>query len=122
VGASGTRRRREITAIAPTTATITSATISRSIGARLTPRRSTASRHLTRTLPELLGGPHPPVERSDAARLIGTWRASGNRQDGCVRRCQPAIKVTVERQRFRTILIGLDEAEFIADGIRSGHW
>jgi hypothetical protein len=52
-------------------------------------------------------------------RLIGTWRASGNKQYVCVRRGQPAIKVTVERQRVRTILIGLDEAESTADGIRT---
>lgn len=52
-------------------------------------------------------------------RLIGTWRASGNKQYVCVRRGQPAIKVTVERQRFRTILIGLDDAESTADRIRT---
>jgi hypothetical protein len=51
-------------------------------------------------------------------RLIGTWRASGNKQYVCVRRGQQAVKITVERQRFRTILIGFDEAESIADRIR----
>jgi hypothetical protein len=52
-------------------------------------------------------------------RLIGTWRASGNKQYVCVRRNQPAVKITVERQRFRTILIGTDEAERVAGEIRA---
>ena len=52
-----------------------------------------------------LGGSH---------RLIGTWRARGNRQYVCVRREQPAVKVTVERQRYRTILVGSDDAEGVA--------
>ena len=52
-------------------------------------------------------------------RLIGTWRASGDKQYVCVRRSQPAVKVTVERQKFRTILIGSDDAEGVADEIRA---
>jgi hypothetical protein len=52
-------------------------------------------------------------------RLIGTWRAKQNRQYVCVRRGQPAVKVAVDGQRYRTILIGSDEAERIADEIRT---
>lgn len=51
-------------------------------------------------------------------RLIGTWRAKGDKQFVCVRRHQPAVKVTVDDQRFRTILIGSDRAEQLADEIR----
>jgi len=57
-----------------------------------------------------LGGPQ---------RLIGTWRARGNKQYVCVRRGQPAVKVTLEGQRYRTVLIGLDDAEQVAARIRS---
>jgi hypothetical protein len=57
-----------------------------------------------------LGGPR---------RLIGTWRASGNKQYVCVRRNQPAVKVTLEGHRFRTLLIGSDEAERVAGEIRT---
>jgi hypothetical protein len=52
-------------------------------------------------------------------RLIGTWRASGNTQYVCVRRHQPAVKVTLEGQRYRTILIGADDAAALADLITS---
>jgi hypothetical protein len=57
-----------------------------------------------------LGGSH---------RLIGTWRARGNKQYVCVRREQPAVEVTVERQRYRTILVGSDDAEDVAREIRA---
>lgn len=52
-------------------------------------------------------------------RLIGTWRASGNKQYVCVRRNQPAIKVTVEGHKFRTLLLGSDDAERVAAEIRT---
>ena len=54
-------------------------------------------------------------------RLIGTWRAKGNKQYVCVRRNQPAVGVGVgvEGQRYRTILVGSDEAERVADQIRA---
>ena len=52
-------------------------------------------------------------------RLIGTWRAKGNKQYVCVRRNQPAVEVAVEGQRYRTILVGSDEAERVADQIRA---
>jgi hypothetical protein len=52
-------------------------------------------------------------------RRIGTWRAPGNKQFVCVRRDQPAVMVTVERQKFRTILVGSDEAERVASEIRT---
>ena len=52
-------------------------------------------------------------------RLIGTWRSKGNKQFVCVRRNQSAVKVTVEGQKYRTILIGSDDAERVADEIRT---
>jgi hypothetical protein len=51
-------------------------------------------------------------------RLIGTWRSKGNRQFVCVRRNQPAVKVTVGGGRYRTILVGSDDAERVVDEIR----
>ena len=57
-----------------------------------------------------LGGPQ---------RLIGTWRAQGDKQHVCVRRAQPAVKVILDDQKYRTVLIGLDDAEGVAAGIRS---
>jgi hypothetical protein len=56
---------------------------------------------------------------SGSQRLIGTWRSKGNKQYVCVRRNEPAVKVTVDGQRYRTILIGSDEAERVADEIRA---
>jgi hypothetical protein len=52
-------------------------------------------------------------------RLIGTWRAKGNRQYVCVRRHQPAVKVVVDGQRYRTVLVGSDDAERLAAEIRA---
>jgi hypothetical protein len=52
-------------------------------------------------------------------RLIGTWRAKGDKQFVCVRRGQPAIKVVVDGQRYRTILVGADDAERLAGEIRA---
>lgn len=57
-----------------------------------------------------LGGPK---------RLIGTWRAKGNRQYVCVRRGQPAVKLTLEGQKYRTVLVGLDDADRVGDEIRA---
>ena len=57
-----------------------------------------------------LGGPQ---------RLIGTWRAKDDKQYVCVRRGQPAVKVTLDGQRYRTVLIGLDDAEGVAAAIRA---
>ena len=57
-----------------------------------------------------LGGPQ---------RLIGTWRAKGDKQYVCVRRGQPAVEVTLDGQRYRTVLIGVDEADPVAAEIRS---
>lgn len=57
-----------------------------------------------------LGGPQ---------RLIGTWRAKNNRQYVCVRRGQPAVKVTLDEQRYRTVLIGSEDADVVAAQIRS---
>jgi hypothetical protein len=48
-----------------------------------------------------LGGPQ---------RLIGTWRTDGDGQYVCVRRDQPAVKVTLEGERYRTVVIGTDDA------------
>ena len=57
-----------------------------------------------------LGGPQ---------RLIGTWRATKNKQYVCVRRGQPAVKITLRGQRYDTVLIGLDNADRVADEIRA---
>lgn len=57
-----------------------------------------------------LGGPQ---------RLIGTWRARGDKQYVCVRRGQPAIRVRLDGQRFQTVLIGLDDAEAVAAEVRA---
>ncbi|MDQ6696027.1 MAG: hypothetical protein M3Z46_01040 [Actinomycetota bacterium] len=58
-----------------------------------------------------LGGPQ---------RLIGTWRAKNDKQYVCVRRRQPAVKVSLDGQWYRTVLIGLDDADRVAADIRSG--
>lgn len=52
-------------------------------------------------------------------RLVGTWRAKDDKQYVCVGRGQPAVKVTLDRQRYRTILIGLDDADRTAATVRS---
>ena len=52
-------------------------------------------------------------------RLIGTWRATNDRQYVCVRRDQPAVKVTLVGERFRTVLVGLDDADGVATDIRA---
>ncbi|MDP9462993.1 MAG: hypothetical protein M3P52_00080, partial [Actinomycetota bacterium] len=52
-------------------------------------------------------------------RLIGTWRAKDDKQYVCVRRGQPAVKLTLSGQKYRTVLIGLDDAEPMAAAIRS---
>ena len=52
-------------------------------------------------------------------RLIGTWRSKGNKQFVCVRRNQPAVKATVDGQKYRTILIWSDEAVRVANEIRA---
>ena len=52
-------------------------------------------------------------------RRIGTWRAKGDKQYVSVRRDQPAVKLTLRGQRYRTVLIGLDDAEQVAAEIRS---
>lgn len=57
-----------------------------------------------------LGGPQ---------RLIGTWRATNDKQYVCVRRGQRAVKVILDGQKYRTILIGLDDADRVATDIRS---
>jgi hypothetical protein len=57
-----------------------------------------------------LGGPQ---------RLIGTWRAKGNRQYVCVRRGQPALKITLGGQRYRTVLVGAEKPEPVAAELRS---
>jgi hypothetical protein len=51
--------------------------------------------------------------------LIGTWRARDDKQYVCVRRGQPAVKVTLDGQRYRTVLIGLDDAEGVAAAVRA---
>ena len=57
-----------------------------------------------------LGGPQ---------RRIGTWRAKDDKQYVSVRRDQPAVKMTLRAQRYRTVLIGLDDAEQVAAEIRA---
>jgi hypothetical protein len=50
---------------------------------------------------------------------ISAVEVVGNRQYVCVRRHQPAVKVVVDGQRYRTVLVGSDDAERIADEIRA---
>lgn len=52
-------------------------------------------------------------------RMIGTWRATGNKQYVCVRRHQPAVRLTFTGLRYQSALIGSDDAARIADEIRS---
>lgn len=47
-------------------------------------------------------------------RLIGTWRAKDDKQYVCVRRGQPAVKVTLDSERFQTVVIGIDDATEVA--------
>lgn len=54
-----------------------------------------------------------------AQRLIGTWRAKSDRQYVCVRRGQPAVKVTLDGQKYRTVLVGIDDAETVAAELRT---
>ncbi|CAN5175261.1 hypothetical protein BH24ACT1_BH24ACT1_02530 [soil metagenome] len=56
---------------------------------------------------------------SGPQRLIGTWRAKNDKQYVCVRRGQPAVKVTLDEQKYRTVLIGIDDADCVAADIRS---
>jgi hypothetical protein len=51
-------------------------------------------------------------------RLIGTWRAKNDKEYVCVRRGQP-VKVTLDGQKYRTVLIGLDDAECVAASVRA---
>ena len=57
-----------------------------------------------------LGGPR---------RRIGTWRAKNDKQYVSVRRDQPAVKLTLDGQRYHTVLIGLDDADQVAADIRT---
>lgn len=61
-----------------------------------------------------LGGPY---------RLIGTWRARGDKQYVCVRRGQPAVRIVVAGQRYRTVLFGSDDATSLtlSVGRAAGH-
>jgi hypothetical protein len=51
-------------------------------------------------------------------RLIGTWRAKDDKQYVCVRRDQPAVKATLVGQRYRTLLVGVDDADHGATTLR----
>jgi hypothetical protein len=50
-------------------------------------------------------------------RMIGTWRARGERSMVSVRRGQPALRVRLTGQRYDTLLIGLDDPAPVADAI-----
>lgn len=52
-------------------------------------------------------------------RLIGTWRAKDDKQYVCVRRDQPAVRITLDGERYRTVLIGSDRADDIVAEIRA---
>ena len=52
-------------------------------------------------------------------RLIGTWRARHDRQYVCVRGGQPAVKIMLDGERYRTVLIGSDDAERVAADVRA---
>lgn len=47
-------------------------------------------------------------------RKIGTWRGHGGKTLLCVRRGQPAVRVTLSGQRYDTLLIGADDAAAVA--------
>ena len=52
-------------------------------------------------------------------RLIGTWRAKDDKQYECVRGDQPAVKVALDGQRYDTLLVGLDNADDVAEELRT---
>jgi hypothetical protein len=51
-------------------------------------------------------------------RAIGTWRRRGEKTYVSVRRGQPAVRVTLSGQRFDAALIGTDDPERVAAGLR----
>ena len=53
------------------------------------------------------------------SRKIGTWRKRGRRSLVDVRRGQPALRVRLDGQRYDELLIGSDDAERLAGGIRA---
>jgi len=62
---------------------------------------------------------HDWSERKRRAAVVRTWRATDDRQFVCVWRDQPAVKVTLDGERFRTVLVGLDDADGVATDIRA---
>ncbi|WP_225753420.1 hypothetical protein [Actinotalea sp. Marseille-Q4924] len=52
-------------------------------------------------------------------RLVGTWRGRGRRALVTVRGRRPAVRVELEGQRWSELLLGVDDAQTVADAIRS---
>jgi hypothetical protein len=50
-------------------------------------------------------------------RKIGTWRRPGGRSLVSVRRDQPALRITLEGQRYDTLVIGSDDAGAVATAL-----
>ena len=53
------------------------------------------------------------------SRKLGTWRRRGHKSLVDVRRDQPALRVLLEGQRYDELLIGSDDAERVAAGLRA---
>jgi hypothetical protein len=52
-------------------------------------------------------------------RKVGTWRGRSGASLVSVRRGQPALSVTLDGQRYRTVLVGADDAQRLADQLSS---
>ena len=52
-------------------------------------------------------------------RKIGTWRRVGRRTLVSVRRGQPAVRVTLEGQRWNELLVGSDDAAAVAASVNA---
>lgn len=53
-------------------------------------------------------------------RKIGTWRGRGIRTAVCVRRDQPALRLTLKGHRYSELLIGVADAGQVASQLREG--
>lgn len=54
-------------------------------------------------------------------RKIGTWRGRGARRFVDVRRGQPALRLTLEGQRYDELLLGHDDARALAARLAPGN-
>lgn len=53
-------------------------------------------------------------------RKIGTWRGRGIRTAVCVRRDQPALRLTLNGHKYSELLIGVADADQVASQLREG--